>query len=334
MFIRQIPATILVITLLLTGCTGGQPDQPALETPSESPVVHIRLPMGYIPNVQYAPFYVALEKGYYREAGIEIEFDYSFETDGIALVGANNLQFTLGSGEQVLLARAQGLPVVYVMSWWHDYPVGVVAKAETGIRTPQDLAGKQVGLPILGGASYIGLRALMSAGGVRESDLTLRVIGFNQVEALATDQDEAVVIYVNNEPIQLRAMGYEVDVVRVADYVELASNGLISNEQTIAANPDLVRRMAQATLRGVAFALDHPEETYEICKKYVENLAQADQAVQKSILAASSEFWQTDRLGYSNPEAWENMQNVLLEMELLAQPQDLSKAFTNEFVEE
>jgi NitT/TauT family transport system substrate-binding protein len=334
MFLRQISATILMIAMLLTGCTAGPAGQQTVETPTESSVVHIRLPMGYIPNVQYAPFYVALDKGYFREAGIEIEFDYSFETDGIALVGANNLQFTLGAGEQVLLARAQGLPVVYVMSWWHDYPVGVVAKAETGIRKPQDLAGKQVGLPILGGASYIGLRALMSAGGVRESDLTLRVIGFNQVESLATDQDDAVVIYVNNEPIQLRAMGYEVDVVRVADYVELASNGLISNEQTIAENPDLVRRMVQATLRGVAYALDNPDETYEICKKYVENLAQADQAVQTSILAASSEFWRTDRPGYSNPEAWENMQNVLLEMELLAQRQDLSKAFTNEFVEE
>lgn len=324
--------TFSLLLLLLTACQTPTSVKIPEATPTQAPQ-RVRLPMGYIPNVQYAPFYVALDKGYYRQAGIEIEFDYSFETDGIALVGSNELQFSLGSGEQVLLARAQGLPIVYVMGWWQDYPVGVAAKQEQGIRTPQDLKGKRIGLPGLFGASYIGLRALLSAAGLKESDVTLDSIGFNQVEALAADQEQAVVIYVNNEPIQLRALGYEVDVIRVADYVQLASNGILTNEKTIAENPDLVRRMVQATLRGLADTLTNPDEAFEICKKYVENLAQADQDVQKQVLAASMEFWRAEPLGKTDPTAWENMQNVLLEMGLLSRTQDLSKAYTNEFIQ-
>jgi NitT/TauT family transport system substrate-binding protein len=323
--------TILLITLILSACSGATP---ANKQPQniQSQIAHIRLPMGYIPNVQYAPFYVAVENGYFRDENIAIEFDYSFETDGISLVGANNLQFTLASGEQVLLARAQGMPVVYVLGWWQNYPVAVVAKTDQNIRAPADLKGKKIGLPILGGASYIGLRALLNAANLKESDVLLDVIGYNQVEALISDQEQAVVVYANNEPIQLQAKGYTIDEIRVADFVQLASNGLVTNEQTIAENPQIVRRMVRAILRGVADVLANPNQAYDICTKYVEGLAQSDEKVQREIMFASMEFWRANVPGYSNPKSWENMQKVLLDMGLINQPLDLSKAFTNDFI--
>ncbi len=243
--------------------------------------------MGYIPNVQFAPFYVAVEKGYYSQAGLEIQFDYKSETDGVALVGANQLPFAWFPASRYCWPAAQGVPVVYVMAWWQDYPVAVASMPEQGIHTPADLKGKKIGLPGLYGASYVGLRALLNAGGLKEEDVKLDSVGYNQIEALVSGRDEAVVIYANNEPIQLEAQGYEVDVLRVADYVPLASNGLLSNEKTIAENPDLVRKMVQATLKGIAFSLNSPEETFEICKKYVEGLDATNQDVQEKIFMAT-----------------------------------------------
>jgi NitT/TauT family transport system substrate-binding protein len=300
---------------------------------SVSPLVRIRLPLGYIPNVQFAPLYVAVEKGYFKQAGIEIEFDYSFETDAVALVGANELQFAVVSGDQVLLARAQGLPVVYVLAWYQDYPVSVVSKTGHGILMPEDLAGKRIGLPGLFGTSYIGLRALLSAGALDESDVTLDSIGYNQVEALVSDQEEAVVVYTTNEPVQLRNLGYQIDEIKVRDYNHLVSNGLITNETTISQFPDLVKKMNQAMLKGIADTIANPDEAFEICLKYVEGLAQSDQAIQKQVLAASIEFWKAERLGYSDPQAWQNTQQVLLDMDFLTETMDLSKAFSNDFLD-
>jgi NitT/TauT family transport system substrate-binding protein len=189
-------------------------------------------------------------------------------------------------------------------------------------------------VPGLFGANYVGLRALMQVADLEESDVTLDSIGFNQVESFIAGQDDAYSIYVANEPVQLRAQGYDVDVLRVADYIQLVSNGLITNETTLEQNPDLVARMAEATLSGIRFTIAHPEDAFEISKKYVEGLEAADADVQREILNTSIELYQKDPLGYTDPQAWENMQDVLLDMALISQPLDLEAAFTNDFTEE
>ena len=323
---RKVVLLMLLLVFVLSACSSSR-------SPNEAgPLVHVKLPVGYIPNVQFAPLYVAVDKGYFKNAGIEIEFDYSLETDAVSLVGANNLQFAVVSGEQVLLARAQGLPIVYVGAWYQQYPVAVVSKVDQGIVKPSDLKGKKIGLPGLFGANYIGLDALLFSAGLTEKDVTLDSIGFNQVAALAADQEQAVSVYTTNEPVQLRAQGYDLNEMRVADYVQLASNGLITNETTIANDPNLVRRMTSAFVKGLADTISNPDEAYTISKKYVDELAKADQATQKEILSRSIDLWKAERLGYSDPKAWQNMQDTLLKMGLLKQPLDINKAFTNQFV--
>ena len=323
---RFIPI-LIVTTLSLSACTSATP-------PAEAgSLTHVRMPVGYIPNIQFAPLYVAQERGYFADAGLELEFDYSFETDAVSLVGANTLQFAVVSGEQVLLARAQGLPVVYVCAWYQQYPVGVASKAEEGIRTPADLKGKKIGLPGLFGANYIGLDALLFSAGLSEQDVTLDSIGFNQVAALAADQEDAVSIYTTNEPVQLKAEGYDVNEIRVADHVQLASNGLITNEATLRAHPALVRSMVSSFLRGLADTIKDPEAAYDISLGYVDELKKADKTTQMEVLTRSIDLWRTDAPGRSDPRAWKNMHDTLLKMGLLHQPLDLSQAFTNDFID-
>ena len=323
---RKFIFVALGIALALSACNGNAP------ATGSGQLVKIRLPMGYIANIQFAPMYVAMEKGYFREAGIDVEFDYKFETDGVALVGAGDVPFAVVSGEQVLLARAQGLPVTYIAAWYQQYPVSVVAKSELGVLIPQDLKGRKVGLPGLFGATYVGLRALLFEAKMSESDVTLDSIGFNQVELLATGRQDVVVGYTANEPIQLRARGIPVTEIRVADYVQLASNGLLASEKVISENPDLVRGFVGAFLKGLTDTIANPEDAFEISKAYIPNFANLDPDVQRQVLETSVEQWKAERLGYSDPQAWENMQSVLLEMGLLKDELNLNKAFTNEFI--
>jgi len=323
--------TASILTALLAGCAPAAAPAVTQTAPALTPV---RLPVGYIPNVQFAPLYVALEKGYFREAGLDVSLDYSMEADNVALLAAGQLSFAIASGEQVLLGRAQGLPVTYVMAWYHDFPVGIASFPEAGIQQPSDLKGKRIGVPVLSGASYIGLRALLAAGGLPESDVTLDVTGFNQVEALISGREDAVVVYVANEPVQLEAAGREVNLLRVADHLHMVGNGLITSEKLIEENPEQVRAMVGAILRGIEDALADPDGAYEISKKYVENLAAADQTVQRQVLQTSTEFWKSDRPGYSEREAWQNMQAMLLQMDLIQNPVDLDAAFTNDFLPE
>ena len=292
----------------------------------------IRLPMGYIPNIQYAPFYAAIEKGYFKDAGIEIEFDYSFETDGVKLVGVGELPFAVVSGEQVLLARAQDVPVTYVAAWYQQYPISVVSKADANISKTEDLKGRTIGLPGLFGANYIGLRALLFSAGLSESDVTLEEIGFNQVELVVAGNQTIIVGYAANEPIQLKAQGIDVTELRVSDAVQLAANGILASEKVIAEDPELVKGFVGAFLKGLQYTIENPDDAYAMSAAYVPNFADQDQKVQKEILTTSIELWKADRLGYSDPQAWENMQNILLEMKLIPAEMDLSKAFTNEFV--
>lgn len=329
--IRPITLITLLIfpaLLLVSACTKKEP------TPT---VDSFTLPVGFVPNVQFAPFYVGLEKGFFSEQRIDLKLDHSMETDTVALVGAGKLPFGICSGEQVLLGINQGLSLKYILNWYQRYPVGIVSFKEAGIQKIADLKDKKVGIPVLSGASYIGLEALLQQNQMNDQDLKLESIGYAQVEMLASGKIDAAVIYVANEPTQLRLLGYDTNLISVSDTISMIGNGLITNEQTLKDNPDLVKRMAAAMLKSIQYTMDNPDEAYEICKKYVDNLEHADnQELQKQVLVESTKLYldgTESKLGVSNAAAWETMSDVMKKMGLLESSVDPARAFTNEFVE-
>ncbi|MEM2447105.1 MAG: ABC transporter substrate-binding protein [Candidatus Bathyarchaeia archaeon] len=308
---------IIFLLLILLSCT----------KPTPSPQ-KVTIAMGYIPNVQFAPFYVAIEKGYFRQEGIELEFNYGWEADIVKLVGTGELDFAIASGEQVLLARSQGLPIVYVAGWYHRFPVVVVSLEEKGIKSLQDLRGKKVGIPALFGASYVGWRALLKAEGFKEEDFNLQEIGYTQVESLTKGLVDAAICYAMNEPVQLRLAGYKVNVITVADRVNLISNGIMTNEKTIKEKPELVRGMVRAFLRGLRYTIENPDEAFEISKKYVPEMKED----QKEVLKEAIKFWTSLHLGRTEKADWEATLKALRDMGLITTEVQVEKAFTNEFV--
>lgn len=319
---HYIPLFLLLLSIL-AACGGA-----GTTAPEPTP---IRLPMGYVANVQFAPWYVAVERGYFADEGLEVVFDYGWETDGVRLVGAGELPFAIASGDQVLLARAQGLPVVSVVNWWRRFPVAVVALQESGIESPADLRGRRVGIPETFGASYIGWRALATAVGLADEDVRLKVIGYTQLANLTEGRVDAAVVYANNEPVQLTQAGYDITLIPVADYATLVSNGVISNEETIRQQPELVRAFARAFLRGLEDTLADPDAAFEICTKYVDGLEE-NVTVQRAVLEATLSYWQEEPLGWSDPAAWEMTMEVMEGAGLLSNPVAVDEAFTNGFL--
>ncbi len=328
--------------LLLAACAPAAPATVALTaTPAAaSPATKaaptpVTLSLGYIPSVQFTPFYVAIKNGYFADENIEVKLENGIETDFLKLLGTNERQFVVASGEQAILGRSQGLPVTYVARWYRRFPVVVFSQAARNIKTPQDLIGKTVGIPGLFGASFVAWKALVDAANLPEDKITLKSIGFTQAAAVDQGLVDAALDYEVNGPVQLRLANKDANVIPVNDYRQIPANGLLTNEATIAAHPELVTSMVRAFLRGVRYTLDHPDEAFKISLEFVPEAAK-DEATNRAVFDASLALWQPDPgqpLGVSDGAIWSQTADFMARTGLINQPVDTSAIWTNRFVE-
>ena len=343
---------VLVAVLALSGCGAAAPATVAppaapsraasaapagAATPATGGALRkITIGLGYIPDIQFAPFYVAKEKGYFREAGLDVEFKQGFDTNVLQLLGTGALSFGVVGGDELLVARSQGVPIVYVGSWFQKYPITVVALESAGIRTAADLKGRTIGVPMRAGATYVGLRALLDSAGMKESDVQIREVGFTQVQALTQKQVDAVVGYANNEPVQLKTLGQAITTINVFDSVTLVSNGMIANEKTLQEDPALVRAIVAAMIRGVQDVIANPAEAVNLCIPYIPGSSEKRDQL-RAVLDATIPLFQSptatqNGFGYSDPAAWQSSADLLRKLGVLGSAVDVPKSFSNEYL--
>ncbi len=327
------------VAIVMAGCA--TPPAAAPTAPSGASPVATTAPgnptavsvvMGYVPNVQFAPWYVADKNGYFAQEGIQIKNNWGFEIDGAKLVGANQADFALLGGDQVILARAQGIPLVYIAGYYNGFPCTIVSLKDKNITSPKDLVGKKVGLPAFWGANYTGWRALLYAAGIKESDIQVQDIGFNQVAAITQGTVDAAVGYSNNEPVQLKLAGKNINTIDVKDYSRLVGIGLVTSEKTVAERPELVRKVVRALVRALDYTVKNPDQALDISVQALPEAGGSNIKTTQGVLQASIDLWKSPRIGYVDPADWTESAKFMKDAGFIKTDIDVSKAYTNQFV--
>jgi NitT/TauT family transport system substrate-binding protein len=288
--------------------------------------------MGFTQNVQFAPFYAAEKLGYYRAAGLKINFNYANEPSALQLLSNGSVEFVDSGGDEVLAAGAAGLHVKYVLTQYSRFPSALFFLKSSGIKKVSDLAGKTVGVPEKVGASYYGLLALLAANHVPVAKVNIEVIGFDQVAAVAAGKVSAAMGYAPNEPVELRSEGKSVGEFDVYKWANIAGAGLATSNALITRNPALVRAFVRATRRGLQFTLNHPNRAFAMSKGFIPELT--NPSLQKTILKRAIAFWKPAGvgLGRMDPKVWAKTASILYHFKVISKKVRATRFYTNRFV--
>jgi len=298
---------LLVALVALAACgpsTGASP--PA--SPSAQPV-KLTVGLGYIPNVQFAQFYLADQAGYYRDAGLEVTFQNGRDADLIPLAAQGQIDIAIADGTSLIPAVSQGIPVRYVATIYARFPNVVFAKASSGITSAADLKGRKIGTPGKYGSGWIMLQGLLKSADLTTGDVSVQLYpDYGQLTGVEQNQVDAATGFANNEPIQLGRTGASPVVLTIDGIVPLPGNGLIAGTKTLATKRDAIARFIAATLRAMTDIGTDPQRGLDAAIKVVPEIA-SDKAGQTAVLRATIDMWHdalTDAhgLGTIDTDGW------------------------------
>ena len=297
-------AAILLLAFVLVACQApaAESSQPATE------LREVRLVLGFRPDVQFAPFYVAQQEGFYADAGLDVTIEHHQAPDVQRLVADGQAEFGVADATDVMIARTAGIPIRYVSTLYQGFPVALIGDAARVPAEPSGLAGMTIGTPGRFGSSWHALLALLAAGGLTEDDVTIREYPqFNQVDGLSNGDVELITGFRNNEPLRLEARGTDVGLLTLDEVAPLPGPGMIVGDELLASDPELVAAFARATAAAQAAVIEDPDLGFAAAEVAVPTIAE-DPDVARAVLDATVELWAGDGFedGLVDVALWES----------------------------
>ena len=325
---------MLMAALLAAACEDPEPTATPAPTATPTPaVMSVSLALDWFPNSNHAGFYVAQEKGYYDEEGLDVDIVVPANPeDVLKTVGAGRDDFGVSYQAEVLLARGEGVPVKSIAAMVQHPLNSIMVLEESGIERPADLAGRSVGITGIPFEESLFL-SMLQHDGATVDDVTLINVGYDLSPSLIGKKVDAIVgAYWTHESIAMEKQGYPVSVLRmeewgVPDFYELV---LVAGESYLSDNPDVAERFLRATARGYADAIADPQGAVDIL---VEANPEIDGDLESQGIGLLAPLWEEEGVpfGHQSAERWESLAAWMKSEGLLGGDVDAADAFTSEF---
>ncbi len=278
------------------------------------PLEKVRLQLKWMHQFQFAGYYAAVEKGYFREAGLAVELlpaEPDLRPSERLLAGQVNYAVM---SPVVLIERQHGKPFVVLASIFQHSATAFMALKGSGIRTPQDLRGRKV---MLSADTDAENQAMLITNGVALESLELVKDSWN-LDDLINGKVAAQSVYLTNEPYLLKKRGGEPELLKPVDYgIDFYGDCLVTTEGEIRDHPERTEAFVQAVRKGWRYALAHPEEVARlIYKKYsqakpLEHLLYEARTMRELIQPNLVE------IGYMNPDRWRFIADTYVRLGLI-----------------
>ena len=329
-------AVILAVGLLLGACSAVVSDRDSgVVAPDSAPLTKVSVALDWFPWSNHAGLYVARERGYFAEEGLEVDiFTPGDPSTVLQTVGAGRDDFGINYQTGVLIAREQGVPVVSIMALVQHPLNSVMALEGSGISSPADLVGKTIGWPGIPDNEPL-LDTMLKSEGFGLDDVELVNVGFDLVPALISEKVDAIVgAYWVHESISAVNQGFPVNIMRmeqygVPDFYELV---MVANEETIAEDPDLVQRFVRAASRGYQDAIADPQGAVQLLG---EVRPEVDLSIESPGVDLLAPLWKPEGgqgFGWQEEDRWVDFAAWMSESGLLSSGNDARSAFDNSFV--
>jgi diguanylate cyclase (GGDEF)-like protein len=270
---------------------------------------------------QFAGYYAAIEQGYYRDAGLDVEvIQGQPDKKPVIEVLNGNALYGVGNSE-VLLSRLQGSPLVALAAIYQHSPSVLLTKKSSGISSPHDLIGRSV--MMMNKNIDADFFAMFHNEGIK-LDLVDIVPSSYQIDDLIDDKTEAFNSYITNEPYYLNQQGVEYTVINPRVYgIDFYSDILFTTESELANNPERVNAFREASLKGWKYAFENEQEIIELLlTKYAVNKTQSHlkfeaAEIRKLVIP------DVVQIGNMNPWRWLHMASTFVDAGMVANTDEL-----------